>query len=715
VDQQYLADPALLFDADMEGAGFLALSPQDTAVMLIDCDRMKSVWSLDDARHGRRKPIEAKARDHWGRLPPEWHCRDWEFVEGRSRCMHYTTIHSQPWQPFPSVYVYQRSNASAVWESAEAAADRARYQPFSLEHASQGYLKSVDLVRERQRDSAHQAGPSDLQRAQTLQPLVERTGARTLLEVTLGGKATPVDGVGARRSGLSVTRYDPVDEPASVPGTGFDAVSCWGTFEHLCDDDACWVLDEIFMRARTLVHVTVHQRADSRLLDHLRRKRRSARPPAWWYDRLRETSARYSNVHWRLDLAIASRRGDVREYCRTGGRRLDGPPRTWVLLDHKPGHTTQSLGLVQALGWPYELKSIPYQWIHLASDRLLGPFTFDPGGARRAMLAEPWPDLVVSTGWRTAPITRWIGEQSAGRTRTVQLGRKGGSLAQHYDAVVTCAHTRYPVHTRRVETLAPLNRVTADELARAAKRWADVFGDAPRPHVVLLVGGSSREHRIDAEVALALGGEVAARVGEAGGTVFAVTSRRTGTQVESALETGLGETGRICRWATIGSDNPYLGYLALADALVVTSDSESMLAEAASTGKPLYIYRVPERSAPPVRRLAKLVTDTAYSQPRKSKGTIRPQQGREYLCSRLIERGVIRPPRDMDAMCGALVERGIARWWQGGPLVLSPRPALDEAGRAGKRIRDLLGWTTWEAPAEPWDRQRRPAQARAAG
>jgi hypothetical protein len=113
--------------------------------------------------------------------------------------------------------------------------------------------------------------------------------------------------------------------------------------------------------------------------------------------------------------------------------------------------------------------------------------------------------------------------------------------------------------------------------------------------------------------------------------------------------------------------------------------------------------------------LAKLVTDTAYSQPRKAKGTIRPQQGREYLCSRLIERGIIRPPRDMDAMCQALVERGIARWWQSSQLVLSSRPLLDEAGRAARRVRELLGWTMPEAPAEPRDRQSRPARARAAG
>ncbi len=710
VDQQYLADPALLFDADMDGAGFLALSPQDTAVMLIDCERMKTVWSLEDARHGRRKPIEAKAHDDWARLPSEWHCRDWEYVEGRSRCMHYTTIHSQPWQPFPNVYVYQRSDAAAVWEAAEAAADAARYQPFSFHHPSLGYLKVVELARELVGSGSVKGGAA--QRAE-VQSLVEATGSRTLLEFTLGGGGTPVGGIGAQRSGLSVTRFDPADAATGAGPEGpFDGVSCWGAFEHLCDDDACWALDDLFKRARSFIHVTIRQHSQSTIWDRLRRKRRSTRPATWWYDRFRESSCRYPRVHWRLDLALEDASGRTKRFCREGGRRLNGPPRVWILLDHKPGHTTQSLGLVNALGWPYELKPLPYRLIHLISDRLLGPLAVDPSGKRRELLTEPWPDLVLSTGWRTAPITRWIGIQSGGRTRTVQLGRKGGSLAQHYDAVVTCAHTRYPLHARRVETVAPLNRVTAEELARAAARWADVFGSAPRPRIVLLVGGSSREHRIDRAVADSLGLEVSRWAGEAGGSVFAVTSRRTGAEVEAALEAGMGSVGRICRWATVGNDNPYLGYLALADAIVVTSDSESMLAEGAATGKPLYIYRVPRRPPLPVTRLARFVAETAYSRPRKRKGTIRPQQGREYLCSRLIERGVIRPPRDLDAMCEALVERGIARWY-GGPLVLEPRPVLDEAGRAARRVRELLGWTQWDEPALRGGMRHTPMAARA--
>ena len=54
VDQVYLSDPGELFDVDLGEHGFLALSDHDTAVMLIDCARMASVWTLAEAQRQRR-------------------------------------------------------------------------------------------------------------------------------------------------------------------------------------------------------------------------------------------------------------------------------------------------------------------------------------------------------------------------------------------------------------------------------------------------------------------------------------------------------------------------------------------------------------------------------------------------------------------------------------------------------------------------------------
>ena len=48
---------------------------------------------------------------------------------------------------------------------------------------------------------------------------------------------------------------------------------------------------------------------------------------------------------------------------------------------------------------------------------------------------------------------------------------------------------------------------------------------------------------------------------------------------------------RWIRW------NPYFGYLALADAIVVTSDSIAMTSEACATGKPVFVIELAGGSA----------------------------------------------------------------------------------------------------------------------
>ena len=104
----------------------------------------------------------------------------------------------------------------------------------------------------------------------------------------------------------------------------------------------------------------------------------------------------------------------------------------------------------------------------------------------------------------------------------------------------------------------------------------------------------------------------------AGGSVLLATSRRTGLAAEEALLEAAPEP----RWAFLwsqggerppsiksgaftapGDDNPYFGFLALADSIVVTGDSVSMCTEACATPGPVYIYAPEGMVAPKHARL----------------------------------------------------------------------------------------------------------------
>jgi hypothetical protein len=186
VDQIYLADPAELFDADLGGHGFLAISDRDTSVMLIDCGRMGSVWTMEDARVKRRKKMESAARaveGAWGPLDRAWNARDGEYVKGRSKVLHYTTIHTQPWRPFPEQYVYQYNPVGHVWHDLERSANAAGFRLFSFSQPTTTYSTSLSQLRQG-RPSSAQAGsrtPARTAAAEELRALLEKTSARSIL------------------------------------------------------------------------------------------------------------------------------------------------------------------------------------------------------------------------------------------------------------------------------------------------------------------------------------------------------------------------------------------------------------------------------------------------------------------------------------------------------------------------------------------------------
>jgi hypothetical protein len=121
-DEIYLTDPGRLFDLDLGSAGYLAISDTESSVMLIDCERMAPVWPLGEAQHGWKKALlrkASRATGHRGELEPGWNARDEEFVPGRSHLLHYTTLHTQPWRPFPERFVYQAGAYTQLWHDLE--------------------------------------------------------------------------------------------------------------------------------------------------------------------------------------------------------------------------------------------------------------------------------------------------------------------------------------------------------------------------------------------------------------------------------------------------------------------------------------------------------------------------------------------------------------------------------------------------------------------
>lgn len=282
-------------------------------------------------------------------------------------------------------------------------------------------------------------------------------------------------------------------------------------------------------------------------------------------------------------------------------------PTLWVLADDRPGNASQALGVAEALGWPFVQKQIAYTALGGLPNLLRGASLIGVDSASRAGLAPPWPDVVIAAGRRTAPVARWIKKQTGGRTYLCQIMWPGGAGAGDFDLIAVPTHDELlGTHSNVLRVTGAPHRVTEARLALEGMKWKPRFKGVKAPRIAVVVGGSTKNRTFTPAMARDLGEKVAALAKSSGGSLMVTTSRRTGREAEEALLSALPEPAWLYRWGDGtggGGDNPYFGFLACADAVVVTGDSVSMVSEACASHVPVYIYAPEALIAPKHARL----------------------------------------------------------------------------------------------------------------
>jgi len=323
VDQIYLTDPAELFDADMKGAAVLSINDKETSVMLLDCEKLAPLWPIEQARvPNKHKFFRARAHDAglWGTMDPAWNARDDEYVEGRSKLLHFTTLHTQPWRPFPEVLRYRPHPFQSLWDALEAEADTARFTLFSESAPSQRYRELLDLYgqmhEEGRPNTGHSAestfsGISLTEHVEPIAELVARHGARTILDYG-SGKATlyqPAPGqdpdsrfkVMPRWSNAEVTCYDPGYQPFSGPyADHYDGVITTDVLEHIPAEDIPWVLHHLFAHATKFVYAVAACFRAKKILPDGTNAHCTIRTADWWAGQMALVARAYPGVAWTL-------------------------------------------------------------------------------------------------------------------------------------------------------------------------------------------------------------------------------------------------------------------------------------------------------------------------------------------------------------------------------------------------------------------------------
>lgn len=251
------------------------------------------------------------------------------------------------------------------------------------------------------------------------------------------------------------------------------------------------------------------------------------------------------------------------------------PPRIWVLLGPRTGDNNQALALAEALGLPFETRTLAYNPLQALSVWLPGTaLTLDR--ASRRHLRPPWPDLVIAIGRRSVPVARWIRRRSGGRTKLVRIGHPRIDPAL-FDLVVTTR--QYPVPPGDNVLLLPLAMSRFSQAPEPTAEEAEWLAALPSPRRLLAIGGATKYWDLSGQRVA----EAVTKLQERAGVLIVATSRRTDPAVTQAVRAVLAPSGRLVE----GAFPRFPVLMAAADEIFVTGDSVSMLSEAILTGKPV--------------------------------------------------------------------------------------------------------------------------------
>ncbi len=260
---------------------------------------------------------------------------------------------------------------------------------------------------------------------------------------------------------------------------------------------------------------------------------------------------------------------------------MSAAPRTWVLLGEKTGDNNQLLALAEKLGWPFETRTLHYNLVRAIPPRHLGATLTSLTAESRALIAPPWPELLLSIGRRSVPVVRWIRERSEGQTKLVLVGHPRVDPDQ-FDLVITTR--QYPVPPRDNVIVLPLAMGRRVDPGEASAEERTLLHSLPRPHLLFAIGGPTKYWDLDeASIGAALDAAMA-RAERRGGTLIVVGSRRTPDEIVERVRARLDGSHHLL---VEGATPRFALLMADADELFITADSVSMLSEAIQTGKPV--------------------------------------------------------------------------------------------------------------------------------
>lgn len=273
--------------------------------------------------------------------------------------------------------------------------------------------------------------------------------------------------------------------------------------------------------------------------------------------------------------------------------------KVWILSDGKIGHVNQSLGVAEELNINPEIIELEEASYSKVLGRINGSW------AVKNKFSPPWPDMVIATGTLPALVSGWIKQQSP-QTINVQM-MKPPCKHYLYDIIASPVHDGMAKNYNIINTIGSPNRITHKVLDEEKSKWNSKFSKMKKP-LAVLIGGSNKDFDFNEYNAITFATDTIAFANKHGFKSLLITvSRRTSEKQTKLIQDIFNKSNLDIYFWDGDGNNPYFGYLAWAEAVLVTADSIGMVSESCTAGLPVCVYGMDNMNSKKFAKFFKLL------------------------------------------------------------------------------------------------------------
>lgn len=227
------------------------------------------------------------------------------------------------------------------------------------------------------------------------------------------------------------------------------------------------------------------------------------------------------------------------------------------------------------------------------------PFSLKPPTPERfsPLLADPWPEVLITAGYRSARIASAM-KKAGAPTFCIHLEHPHSSF-KAFDLILIPEHDRLNRSNAQDPKVLRYNfnlsRISREQARRTSQSLEarQLRLTLKKPRITALIGGNNKAYQLDAKRAREIAKQLVRAKQLNDGSLLVTTSPRTPPAAAAEVKRIIEKEGGIVWTSSEDGPNPYLTYLCVANKIIVTWDSSSMIADACTTGKSISLMPLP--------------------------------------------------------------------------------------------------------------------------